>query len=88
MGANVLHVDVAADQAGERRVLFGAAVDIQALVGQIADARREVEAQKVHQCEQVIGEARRVGVVLLDAQVGFRGVAARPGRGWRRAPWR
>ena len=67
MGANVLHVDVAADQAGERRVLFGVAVDIQTLVGQIADARSEAEAQEVHQREQVIREARGIGVVLLDA---------------------
>ena len=37
----------------------------------VADARREAEAQEVHQGEDVIGEARRVGVVLLDPQVGF-----------------
>ncbi len=32
---------------------------------------REAEAQQVHQREDVIGEACRVGVVLLDPQVGF-----------------
>jgi hypothetical protein len=32
-------------QTGERRVLFGVAVEIQAFVGQIADARGETEAR-------------------------------------------
>ena len=69
MGADVLHVDAAADPSGERRVGLGVAVDIQTLVGQIADARRETEAQQMHQREHLVGEAGRVGVVLLDAQV-------------------
>jgi len=38
---------------------------------QVADARREAEAQQVHQGEDMIGEARRVGVAFLDAQVGL-----------------
>ena len=38
---------------------------------EVADARRETEAQQVHQGEDVIGEAGRVGVVLLDPQVGL-----------------
>ncbi len=45
--------------------------DVELGVAQVADARREAEAQEVHQGEDVIGEARRVGVVLLDPQVGF-----------------
>jgi DNA gyrase/topoisomerase IV subunit A len=45
--------------------------DVELGVAQVTDARREAEAQQVHQCEHVIGEARRVGVVLLDAQIGF-----------------
>ena len=49
--------------------MFGVAVDIQAFVGQVADSRGEAKAQQVHQCKQVIGEPRRIGVVLLDTQV-------------------
>ena len=69
MGADVLHVDAATDQSSERRVGLGVAVDRQTLVGQITDARRETEAQQMHQREHVVGEASRVGVVLLDTQV-------------------
>ena len=61
----------AADQRRERRVALRVAVDEEPLVGQVADARREAEAQQVHQGEDVVGEAGRVGVVLLDAQVGL-----------------
>ena len=50
---------------------LGVAVDVEALVGQVADARREAEAQQVHQGEHMVGEAGRVGVVLLDPQVGL-----------------
>jgi hypothetical protein len=71
MGADVLHVDAAADQSGERRVGLGVAMDIQALVGQITDAGRKAKAQQVHQAEHMVGEPGRVGVVLLDAQVRF-----------------
>ena len=35
-----------------------------AYVGQVTDARREAEAQQMHQCEHMIGEAGRVGVRL------------------------
>ena len=45
--------------------------DIELGVPQVADARREPKAQEVHQAKDVIGKARRVGVVLLDAQVGL-----------------
>ena len=71
MCAEVFHVDAAADQAGERWILLSVAVDIQALVGQVADARRKVEAEQRHEREEVIGEPSRVGVVLLNAQIGL-----------------
>ncbi len=70
MGADVLDVERAADH--RQRVIGGIALrDVELGVAQVADARREAEAQEVHQGEDVIGEARRVGVVLLDPQVGF-----------------
>ena len=71
MGADVLDVERAADHRFER-VIGGIALrDVELGVAQVADARREAEAQEVHQGEDVIGEARRVGVMLLDPQVGF-----------------
>ena len=38
---------------------------------QIAQPRREAKAQQMHEGKDVIGEASRVGVVLLYAQVGL-----------------
>ncbi len=71
MGADVLDVERAADH-GFQRVIGGVALrDVELGVAQVADARREAEAQEVHQGEDVIGEARRVGVMLLDPQVGL-----------------
>ena len=71
MGADVLDVERAADH-GFQRVIGGVALrDVELGVAQVADARREAEAQEVHQREDVIREPCRVGVVLLDAQVGF-----------------
>jgi len=32
-------------------------------------ARREAEAQQVHQCEHMVGETRRIGVMFLDPQI-------------------
>ncbi len=61
MGADVLDVERAADH-GFQRVIGGVALrDVELGVAQVADARREAEAQEVHQGEDVIGEARRVG---------------------------
>lgn len=45
--------------------------DIKLGVARVTDTRREAKAQKVYQREHVIGDARGVGVGLLDAQVGF-----------------
>ena len=44
---------------------------IQLGVAQIADARSEAEAEQMHEGEDVVREAGRVGVMLLDPQVGF-----------------
>ena len=71
MGTDMLDVERAADH-GLQRVIGSLALrDVELGVAQIADARREAKAQQVHQREDVIGEARRISVVLLDAQVGF-----------------
>ncbi len=69
MGADVLDVERAADHVSarhRRRRPSGC----RAWCRPVADARREAEAE-VHQGEDVIGEARRAGVMLLDPQVGL-----------------
>ena len=71
MGSNVFHIGVTTDQAGEYQVQLRDAVDIRVLVGQVADARSKAKAEQVHQPEHMVGEASRVGVVLLDPQVGL-----------------
>ena len=71
MGADVLDVERAADHRFQRLVGGIALRDVELGVAQVADARREAEAQQVHQREDVVREPCRVGVVLLDAQVGF-----------------
>ncbi len=71
MGADVLDIERAADHRFQP-VIGGVALrDVELGVAQVADARREAEAQQVHQTKDVIGEACRIGVVLLDAQIGF-----------------
>jgi len=72
MGANSLDVQsVAANHRLERVVDSVALGDEQLGVAQVADARRKAEAQQVHQAKYMIGESCRIGVVLLDAQVGL-----------------
>ena len=72
MGANRLDVQpVAANHRLERVVGSIALGNEQLGVAQVADARCEAKAQQMHQAEDVIGEARRVSVVLLDPQIGF-----------------
>jgi hypothetical protein len=71
MGADMLDVERAADHRLERVIGGFALGNVELGVSQIADARREAEAQEVHQSKDMIGEARRVGVVFFDAQVGL-----------------
>jgi hypothetical protein len=71
MGAEVFKVDRAADERRQRGIIGLFSRDEQTLVGQIADARREFKPEQMHQGKHMIREARRIGVVLLDAQVGF-----------------
>ncbi len=71
MGADVLDIERAADHRLERLIGGIALRDVELGVAQVADARGEAEAQQVHQRKDVIGESGRVGVVFLDAQVGF-----------------
>ena len=42
---------------------------VESCFSKIAQPRREAKAQKKHKSEDVIGEAGRVGVMLLDAQI-------------------
>ncbi len=44
---------------------------IEPLVGEIADAGSEAESQQMAEGKGVIGKTSRVGVMLLDAQIGF-----------------
>ena len=67
MRADMLHIGVAAYQPGERRVLLCVAVDIQPLIGQVADAGRNAKARQVLRREQMIGKTRRIGIVFLNA---------------------
>lgn len=60
-----------ADQRCERGPLDRLAGNIKPFVGQIADARRKAEAQQLAKCKNVIREAGRIGVVLLDPKVRF-----------------
>ncbi len=72
MGTNSLDVQLVAANRRSECVVTGFTLrDEQLGVAQGADARREAEAQQMHEGKDMIGEARRVGVVLLDAQVGL-----------------
>ena len=71
MGADVLDVERAADHRFQRLVGGIALRDVELGVAQVTNARGEAEAQQVHQREDVVREPCRVGVVLLDPQVGF-----------------
>lgn len=71
MGADVLDVERAADHRFQRAICGITLWDIVLGVTHVPDARREPEAQQMHQRKDVIGEACRVGVAFLDAQVGL-----------------
>ena len=71
MKAYLLDVQRAADHGLESIVGDVSFGDVQFGFSQIADARSEAEAEQVHQGEDMIGKAGRIGVVLLDAQVGL-----------------
>jgi hypothetical protein len=69
--ADGFQVDGPADHRRKRLVLHLAVWKVELCVAQIPDARREAEAEQVHEDEDVIGEASGIRVVLLDPQVGF-----------------
>lgn len=71
MSADGFQVDGSTDHGGKCLILDLAVRKIELCVAQIADAWCEAEAGQVHEGEDVIREARRVGVVLFDSQVGF-----------------
>ena len=49
--------------------MAGFALAVEPCFSENAQPRREAKAQKMHESEDVIGEAGRVGVMLLDAQI-------------------
>jgi hypothetical protein len=59
------------DQLPQSGPLRGLAGDVEPPVGQVPDPGREPEAQEVAQREDMVGEAGRVRVMLLDPQVGL-----------------
>ena len=71
LGSDQFEVQLAADQRSERGVIALLAGHIKPLVGEITDAGRETKAQQMAERENVIGESGRVGVVLLDPQIGL-----------------
>ena len=71
MSADSFEVDCSADHGGQRLVLDLAGRKVELCVAQIADTRSEAEAQQMHEGEDVISEARRIGVVLFDPQIRF-----------------
>ena len=71
VGADLLEVDVPPISGASAGYALASPGTYSCLSRQVADARREAEAQQVHQGEDVVGEAGRVGVVLLDPQVGL-----------------
>jgi len=44
---------------------------IEPLVGEVTNARSEAKSQKMAECKDVVGKTTRVGVVLLDSQIGL-----------------
>ena len=71
VGRDLLGVERRADEALQRRVAVRFLDGGEPLVGQVANARRESVAQEMAQREDVVGEPGGVGVMLLDAEVGF-----------------
>ena len=72
MGTNSLDVQPVTANHRLERVMGGLPFGHEQLgIAQVADAQRESKAQQVHQTEHMVGAARRVGVVFLDAQVGL-----------------
>ncbi len=69
IGTNVLDVERASDHRLQRIAGGIALRDVELGVAKIADARREEEAQEVHQREDVIGKPQRVGGVFLNADM-------------------
>ncbi len=54
MSADELNVEVTTDHPCQRRILLRITVDVQALVGQVADTRSEAKAKQMHQRKQVV----------------------------------
>jgi hypothetical protein len=66
-----LQIELAANQRSERRMVALLAWHIEPFVGEIADAGSKTKAQQVTERKDVIGETRRIGVMLLNPQIGL-----------------
>nr|BAM13942.1 hypothetical protein [Pseudomonas sp. K-62] len=66
MGADEGHVDPAADQGGQGRMVGRLAEAVEAPFRQVGDARCELEAQERAEREDMLGVAAAVGVVPAD----------------------
>ena len=66
MGADQRDVDAAGDQRFERRIGRGLGKAVEPAVLQVRDARRKLKAEQGEECEDVIGIAAAVGVVVAD----------------------
>jgi len=69
--ADRLEIECAFDHGFERLVLGLAFGDVEFRVAKVADTWSEAKTQKVHEGEDMIGEAGGVGVVLFDPQIGL-----------------
>ena len=69
--ANYFQIDSRARHGCQRLVSDLAVWKVKLRVAQIADAWSKAEAERMHEGEDMVGEAGRVGVMLLDPQVGF-----------------
>ena len=72
MLANRLGVDTAADQWRQAGVVGGFVETIQPVIGQVADARGEAEAQQMTEGKDVIGKTGGIGVVNVRLTGSYR----------------
>ena len=71
VSADSFQVDCSTNHRHKRWVFDLAVRQIEPCVAQVADARREAKTEQMHEGEDVIGEARGVGVMLFNSQVGL-----------------
>jgi hypothetical protein len=68
---NQQKVELAPNKRSESRMIALLPRYIEPLVGKVTNARCEAKAQKMAECKDVVGKTARIGVVLLDSQIGL-----------------